>query len=189
MAINLEKGQKIDLTKTNPNVKKFRVGLGWNPNTSVGGDFDIDVSAFVLDANNKIVSDSHFVFYNNLKSPNDFVVHTGDNTDGKGDGDDETLIIDFSKVKEEEKSVVFIVTIHNGITKNQNFGQISGSFIRVCDSGTNTEILKYELDEDFCIETAVAFGKLYQRDGEWKFEAMGTGMKGGLQDYLTQYQK
>ncbi len=187
MAISLEKGQKVDLTKTNPSVKKFKVGLGWNPNAAVGGSFDIDVSAFILGADQKKVSDAHFVFYNNLKSPNDFVVHTGDNKDGQGEGDDESLIIDFSKVTETEKSVVFVVTIHEAAAKNQNFGQISGSFIRICDSETNVEIVKFDLNEDFSVETAVVFGKLYEKDGEWKFEAVGTGMKGGLQDYLNQY--
>lgn len=187
MAINLEKGQKVDLTKTNPSVKKFKVGLGWNPNAAVGGTFDIDVSAFILGADQKKVSDAHFVFYNNLKSPNDFVVHTGDNKDGQGEGDDESLIIDFSKVTEAEKSIVFVVTIHEAASKNQNFGQISGSFIRVCDSETNSEIVKFDLNEDFSVETAVVFGKLYEKDGEWKLEAVGTGMKGGLQDYLNQY--
>lgn len=185
--INLTKGQKIDLTKTNPAVKAFKVGLGWNPNTAVGGTFDVDVSAFILGENGKRVSDAHFVFYNNLKSPNDFVTHTGDNTDGQGDGDDETLIVDFAKVAAAEKAVVFVVTIHDAATKNQNFGQVQGCFIRIMDSATGTEIMKYDLNEDFSVETAVVFGKLYEKDGEWKFEAVGTGMKGGLQDYLNQY--
>lgn len=185
--INLEKGQKVDLTKTNPSVKLFKVGLGWNPNSAVGGTFDIDVSAFILDANHKRVTDAHFVFYNNLKSPNNFLVHTGDNKDGQGEGDDEGLIVDFSKVTSNEKSIVFVVTIHDAIAKKQNFGQISGSYIRICDSKTNTEILKFDLNENFSVETAVVFGKLYEKDGEWKFEAVGTGAKGGLQDYLNTY--
>lgn len=187
MSINLEKGQKIDLTKTNPSVSKFKVGLGWNPNTSVGGTFDVDVSAFILGENGKKVSDSHFVFYNNLKSPNDFVVHNGDNRDGQGDGDDESLVVDFSKATAEEKSIVFVVTIHDAAAKNQNFGQVQGSFIRIVDEATGTEIMKYDLNEDYSVETAMIFGKLYLKDGEWKFEAVGMGMKGGLQDYLNQY--
>lgn len=185
MSINLTKGQKVDLTKTNPNVKKFKVGLGWNPNTAVGGTFDVDVSAFILGENGKRVSDAHFVFYNNLKSPNDFVTHTGDNRDGQGDG--ESLIIDFSKVAAGEKAVVFVVTIHDAATKNQNFGQVTGSYIRICDESTGTEIMKYDLNEDYSVETAMVFGKLYEKDGEWKFEATGVGMKGGLQDYLNQF--
>lgn len=186
--ISLVKGQKVDLTKTNPSIKQFKVGLGWNPNTAASGQtFDVDVSAFILGDNEKRVSDSHFVFYNNLKSPNDFVVHTGDNRTGEGDGDDESLVIDFSKVKPEEKQVVFVVTIHEAATKNQNFGQVGGAFIRICDNTTGTEIMKYDLNEDYSVETAMVFGKLYEKDGEWKFEAVGTGMKGGLQDYLNKY--
>lgn len=186
-AISLVKGQKVDLTKTNPDVKAFKVGLGWNPNAAVGGTFDVDVSAFILGANGKRVSDSHFVFYNNLKSPNDFVTHTGDNRDGQGEGDDETLIVDFSKVSPEEEAIVFVVTIHDAAAKNQNFGQVQGSFIRICDNATGQEIMKYDLNEDYSVETAMEFGKLYKKDGEWKFEAIGTGMKGGLQDYLNKY--
>lgn len=185
--INLTKGQKVDLTKTNPGTKQFKVGLGWNPNAAVGGAFDVDVSAFILGEDGKRLSDQHFVYYNNLKSPNDFVVHTGDNQTGEGDGDDETLIVDFAKVDAAAKSIVFVVTIHEAATRNQNFGQINGSFIRVCDNASGDELMKYDLNEDYSIETAMVFGKLYEKDGEWKFEAVGTGMKGGLQDYLNQY--
>lgn len=185
--INLEKGQKVDLTKTNPSVKKFRVGLGWNPNTSVGIKFDVDVSAFILGADEKRLSDAHFVFYKNLKSPNEFVVHTGDNTTGEGDGDDESIIVDFSKATPEEKQVVFVVTIYEAAINNQNFGQVSGCYIRVLDDNTGDEILKYDLNEDYSIETAMIFGKIYEKDGEWRFEAVGTGMKGGLEDYLNKY--
>lgn len=187
MSINLQKGSRVDLTKTNQNVKKFTVGLGWNPNTSVGGSFDLDVSAFILGANGKRVSDNHFVFYNNKKSPNDFVVHNGDNISGEGEGDDETLIVDFTKATPEEEKIVFVVTIHEAATKNQNFGQVNGSYIRIMDSETSTEIMKYDLGEDFSTETAVVFGELYKKDGEWKFNAAGVGKKGGLQDYLNEY--
>ena len=187
MGINLSKGQKVDLTKTNPTVKKFRVGLGWNPNSSVGDKFDVDVSAFILGADEKRISDAHFVFYKNLKSPNEFVVHTGDNTTGEGDGDDESIIVDFAKATPEEKSIVFVVTIYESDIRNQNFGQVSGCYIRVIDDETNQEILKYDLNEDYSVETAMIFGKIYEREGEWKFEATGVGMKGGLQDYLDKY--
>lgn len=187
MSINLNKGAKVDLTKTNQGVKKFTVGLGWNPNTSVGDSFDVDVSAFVLAAAGKRVSDSHFVYYNNLKSPNDFLTHTGDNLTGQGEGDDETLLIDFSKATPEEKAIVFVVTIHEGATKNQNFGQISGAYIRIMNTDTGEEIMRYDLNEDFSVETAVVFGKLYEKDGEWKFSAEGIGKKGGLQDYLNEF--
>ena len=186
--INLVKGQKIDLTKTNPTVKNFKVGLGWKPNTtSSGSPYDIDVSAFVLGADGKRLSDSHFVFYNNLKTPDEAVVHNGDNRTGDGDGDDETLSIDFSKMLPTAEKVIFVVTIHDAISLNQNFGQINGSYIRIYDGDTNTDILKYDLGEDFSIETALEFGNLYKNNGEWKFNAVGTGMKGGLSDYLNQY--
>lgn len=185
--INLTKGQKVDLTKTNPTIKKFNVGLGWNPNTAVGGEFDLDVSAFILGANGKRISDNHMVFYNNLKSPGDFVVHNGDNRTGEGEGDDETLTIDFNKVDPAAEQIVFVVTIHEAQEKNQNFGQVSGSFIRIMDADTNTEIMKYDLNEDYSVERAMVFGKLYKKDGEWKFEAVGTGMAGGLADYVAQY--
>lgn len=187
--INLEKGQKIDLTKTNPSVKKFRVGLGWNPNsTTTGSTFDVDVSAFMLGENGKIPSEQHLVFYNNLKSPNEGLVHNGDNRTGEGDGDDETLTFDVSKIDEVSEKIQFVVTIHDGIQKNQNFGQVGGAYIRILDDATDTEIVRYDLNEDFSTETALNFGGLYKKDGEWKFEAVGTGMKGGLQDYLNIYQ-
>lgn len=186
-SISLEKGSRVDLTKTNPSVSKFTVGLGWNVNSSVGNDFDLDVSAFILGENKKRVSDAHFVFYNNLKSPNDFVTHTGDNRTGAGDGDDESLIIDFSKATAAEKSIVFVVTIDKAAERSQNFGQVSGAYIRICDSNTGNEIMKYDLGEDFSIETAVVFGELYEKDGEWRFNAVGQGQKSGLDAYLAQY--
>lgn len=183
--INLEKGQKVDLTKTNPTVTEFKVGLGWNPNATVGGEFDLDATAFVVDENGKRLSDQHIVFYNNLTCPG--VTHSGDNRTGEGDGDDETLTIDFSKLDPAAKAIMFVVTIHEAAARNQNFGQVNGSFIRICNSATNEEIMKFDLNEDYSIETAMLFGKLYQKDGEWKFEAVGTGMKGGLQDYVNQF--
>lgn len=185
--INLSKGQRVDLTKTNPTVKNFLVGLGWNVNSAVGADFDLDVSAFILNADNKLVSEQHLVFYNNLKAPNDAVIHSGDNRTGAGDGDDETLKVDFSKLDAAAKKIVFVVTIHEAAQRSQNFGQVSGAYIRICNADDNTEIMKYDLGEDFSIETAVTFGELYEKDGEWKFNAVGTGMAGGLQEYLNMY--
>jgi tellurium resistance protein TerD len=187
-SINLAKGEKVDLTKTNPGVKKFKVGLGWNPNTAVSGKtFDVDASAFILGENGKRLSDLHFVFYNNLKSPGELVTHTGDNRTGEGEGDDESLIIDLAKAKPEDKKIVIVATIDKAAEKGQNFGQISGAFIRVVDADTNTEIMKYDLNEDYSSETAVVFGELYERDGEWKFQAVGTGSKEGLAEYLAKY--
>jgi len=187
VTINLSKGQKVDLTKTNPGVSKYQVGLGWNPNANVGPQFDVDVSAVILNAANKRLSDAHFVFYNNLKSPNDAVVHTGDNRTGEGDGDDESLVVDFSKIEAEAEAIVFVVTIDEAAARNQNFGQVSGAYIRVFDPATNTELMKYDLNEDYSVETALLFGKLYKKDGEWKFEAVGTGKAGGLAEFVAEY--
>lgn len=189
--ISLQKGQKVDLTKTNPGVTKYRVGLGWNPNAAVvasGKPFDLDVSAFVLGENKKLLGEKNFVFYNNLKSPTEAVVHTGDNRDGQGEGDDESLLIDFSKIEATAKEIIFVVTIHEAAERNQNFGQVGGAFIRIANETENKELMKYDLNEDYSIETAMTFGRLYLKDGEWKFEAVGSGTPGGLPKYLTDFQ-
>ncbi|WP_166920298.1 TerD family protein [Flavobacterium poyangense] len=182
MAINLEKGQRQSI-----GAPKFTVGLGWDSNSSnTGTSFDLDASVFLVGANGKIPNDNHFVYYNNLKSPDQAVVHVGDNLTGAGDGDDEKIQIDLSKISPDVHEISFVVTIHHADTKRQNFGQIRNSFIRILDQ-SNVELVKYELDEDFSIETAVEFGRIYKRNEEWKFEAVGIGMKGGLQDYLNKY--
>ncbi|SEH79169.1 tellurium resistance protein TerD [Epilithonimonas hominis] len=134
-----------------------------------------------------MLSDQHFIFYNNLKSPNDAVVHTGDNLTGDGDGDDEQVMVDLSKIDNNASEIIVVVTIHDAASRNQNFGQVRNSFVRIFDTNSNVELLNYELEEDFSIETAVEFGRIYKRNNEWKFEAVGTGMKGGLQDYLNKY--
>ena len=134
-----------------------------------------------------MLSDQHFVFYNNLRSPNDAVIHTGDNLTGDGDGDDEQVMVDLSKIDDNASEIIVVVTIHDAAARNQNFGQVRNSFVRIVDSASNAELLNYELEEDFSIETAVEFGRIYKRNNEWKFEAVGTGMKGGLQDYLNKY--
>ena len=183
MAINLQKGQRESI-----NAPKFTVGLGWDTNSSTTGtDFDLDASVFILGENKKLLSDSHLVFYNNLKSPNEAVVHTGDNRTGAGDGDDEQILVDLSKIEPNAAEICIVVTIHEAAQRGQNFGQVRNSFIRIFDSVTNQEMLKYDLEEDFSIETAVEFGRIYKRNGEWKFEAVGMGMKGGLEDYLNKY--
>lgn len=182
MAINLEKGQRQSI-----DAPKFTVGLGWDSNSSSTGEgFDLDASVFLVGANGKIPNDNHFVYYNNLKSPDGAVIHTGDNLTGEGDGDDEKIQIDLSTISQDVNEISFVVTIHHADTKRQNFGQIRNSYIRILDQ-TNTELVKYELDEDFSIETAVEFGRIYKRNNEWKFEAVGIGMKGGLQDYLNKF--
>jgi len=183
MAINLEKGQRESI-----NAPKFIVGLGWDSNSSsTGEDFDLDASVFILADNGKLVSDSHFIFYNNTTSPDGGVVHTGDNRTGAGDGDDEVLNIDLAKLDSKVTEITFVVTIHKGEERRQNFGQVRNSYIRILDE-KNEVIVKYELDEDFSIETAVEFGRLYKKNDQWKFEAVGSGMKGGLEEYINKYQ-
>ena len=182
--INLEKGQRV-----NVELQKFTIGLGWDTNSSsTGVDFDLDASAFILGENKKNLSDEKLVFYNNLKSTDGAVEHTGDNLTGEGEGDDESIRINLSKISPNAYEVCIVVTIHKADERKQNFGQVHNSFIRIYNTDTNEEIMKYELEEDFSIETAVEFGRLYRRNGQWKFEAIGVGMKGGLQDYVNKYQ-
>jgi len=184
MAINLQKGQRENI-----NAPKFTIGLGWDiNNTSTGGAFDLDASLFLLDDNKKLVSDNHFIFYNNLESPDKAVIHSGDNLTGDGDGDDEQIKIDLTKIDGAVKEITVVVTIHDADARRQNFGQVRNSFIRIFNTDTNEEILKYELDEDFSIETAVEFGRIYNRNGEWKFEAVGSGQREGLEKFVSMYQ-
>ena len=181
MAVSLKKGQKVDLTKGNPNLSKILVGLGWDTNKYDGGsDFDLDAAAFLLDANGKVTSDADFVFYNNLKHASGSVVHMGDNLTGAGEGDDEEIKIDLSKIPENIHKVDFTVTIHEAEARKQNFGQVSNAFIRVVDEANNKELIRYDLGEDFSIETAVVVGEIYRNNGEWKFNAIGSGFQGGL---------
>jgi len=182
MAINLQKGQRESL-----NAQKFTIGLGWDTNaSSTGAAFDLDASVFIMGANSKLVADDYFVFYNNSKSPDGAVTHTGDNLTGDGDGDDESIVVDLSKINPAVQEICVVVTIHDAEARKQNFGQVRNSFIRIVDEQNNV-LVKYELDEDFSIETAVEFGRIYKKDSQWKFEAIGAGMKGGLEDYLKKY--
>lgn len=181
--INLEKGQRV-----NVQLQKFTIGLGWDTNQSdTGADFDLDASAFILGENKKILSDEYFVFYNNLKSPDGSVEHTGDNLTGEGEGDDESIRIDLSKIESRAQEICFVVTIHKAEERHQNFGQVRNSFIRIYNTETGEEIMKYELEEDFSVETAVEFGRLYKKADQWKFEAIGAGYKQGLDGFLTKY--
>jgi tellurium resistance protein TerD len=186
MAINLQKGQRINI-----GLSKMIVGLGWDPNETTGFDFDLDASAFMIDKNRKIIDEAYFVFYGNLKSPDDALEHTGDDPDGKSsDGDDdEAIIIDLDKVNDKVEEILFVVTIDAAGDRKQNFGQVRNSYIRIVDQASNEEIAKYELDEDFSIETAVDFGRLYKRNGSWKFEASGMGYKEDLSFFLSKYFK
>ncbi|HCB93258.1 MAG TPA: chemical-damaging agent resistance protein C [Selenomonas sp.] len=181
MAVSLKKGQKVDLTKGNPGLSKLLIGLGWDTNKYDGGhDFDLDAAAFLLGADGKVTSDADFVFYNNLKHASGSVEHLGDNLTGAGEGDDEQIKIDLAAVPANIEKIDFTVTIHEGESRNQNFGQVSNAFIRVVDEANNTELIRYDLGEDFSIETAVVVGELYRNNGEWKFNAIGSGFQGGL---------
>lgn len=182
--INLQKGQRIEVS-----LKKVCVGLGWNPNTGSGENFDLDASAFMLNAKNKLPEDEYFVFYNNLTSPDGAVSSSGDDLTGGNseDGDDETLTVDLSKVSENIQEIIFAVTIHMAEERRQNLGQVHNAYIRIYNAANNEEIAKYDLDEDFSTETAIEFGRLYRRNGEWKFEAMGIGYRGDLQFFVDKY--
>lgn len=181
--INLEKGQRVSVSQP-----KFTIGLGWDiNNSSTGTDFDLDASAFILGENGKILADEYFVFYNNLQSPDEAVTHTGDNLTGEGEGDDESIIIDLSRIDPRAVEIRIIVTIHKADERRQNFGQVRNAFIRIFDTDSGEELLRYDLDEDFSIETAVEFARIYKRNGQWKFEAIGTGQKAGLAKYLDIY--
>lgn len=181
MAISLQKGQKVDLTKSNPGLSKIMVGLGWDVNKYDGGSaFDLDAAAFMLAADGKAASDKNFIFYGNLKDAAESVVHLGDNLTGDGDGDDEQILIDLSKVPADVDKISFTVTIYDAETRQQNFGQVSNAFIRIVDQNNNSELIRYDLCEDFSIETAIVVAELYRNNGEWKFCAVGSGFSGGL---------
>ncbi|MBD2186398.1 TerD family protein [Aerosakkonema funiforme] len=188
MSIDLSKGGRINLSKEAPSLKNVGIGLGWDINaTDTGSAFDLDASVFMLGANGKIPNDKYFVFYNNTESPDTSVKHLGDSRTGEGAGDDETIQIDLSKVDASIQEIVFIVTIHEADVKKQNFGQVRNSFIRIYDNSTENQIAKYELEEDFSTETAIEFGRLYKKDGDWRFQAVGQGYKAGLQKFVDQY--
>lgn len=188
MAISLSKGQKIDLTKTNPGLTKIMVGLGWDTNKYDGGkDFDLDASVFCLNAQGKANSESDFIFYNNPKNSNGSVVHTGDNRTGAGDGDDEKVDVDLAAVPAEIDKIAFCITIYEGQARSQNFGQVSNAFVRIVDEQSGTELIRYDLGEDFSVETAVVVGELYRHSGEWKFSAVGSGFQDGLGGLARNY--
>ena len=181
MAINLVKGQKTDLTKGNPNLSKILVGLGWDVKKYDGGyDFDLDASAFLVGQNGKVANDSDFIFYHNLKHSSGAVEHTGDNLTGAGEGDDEVIRVDLKKLPANVSKVAFTVTIYDADVRKQNFGQVSNAYIHIVDETTHQELIRYDLGEDFSIETAVVVGEIYRHNGEWKFNAIGSGFKGGL---------
>ena len=181
MPVSLQKGQKVSLTKDNPGLKKVVVGLGWDVNAfDTGGDFDLDAAAFLLNDTGKVSSSNDFVFYGNLSHPSGSVMHQGDNLTGVGDGDDEQIKIDLSKVPDNVTKIAFTVTIYEPEQRKQNFGQVSNAFIRIYNEENGEEMLRYDLGEDFSIETAAVFGELYKSGSEWKFNAIGSGFQGGL---------
>lgn len=188
MAIQLQKGQKIDLSKTSPGLTKAIIGLGWDIKSYDGGsDYDLDAAAFLLDANGKCQKEADFIFYNNLQSLCGSVAHTGDNRTGAGDGDDEQLTVDLSKVPADVHKIAITVTIYDGEGRNQNFGQVMNAFVRLVNEETNEEVLRFDLGEDFSIETAVVFCELYRHNGQWKFNAVGSGFQGGLGALVRAY--
>jgi len=188
MPISLKKGQKVSLTKGNPGLKNVVVGLGWDTNAyDTGSDFDLDAAAFCLTDSGKVSNQNDFVFFGNLSHPSGAVTHLGDNLTGAGDGDDEQIKIDLSKVPANIEKIAFTVTIYDAESRRQNFGQVSNAYIRIVDEVTNTEIIRFDLGEDFSIETAVVVGELYKHNGEWKFNAIGSGFGGGLAALCNHY--
>ncbi|TLX17295.1 TerD family protein [Rhizobium sp. MHM7A] len=207
MSINLSKGQNINLSKDNPGLKKVLVGLQWDPRTTDGEDFDLDASAFICGPGPKVMKDSNFVFFNNTQNKNNSVKHFGDNKNGRGDGDDEIIVIDLVTLPAENNRVVFSVTIHDAQNRGQSFGQVPASAIRICDgekidayksqnpSATMIdierlkigEIARFDLQEDYSTETAMVMGELYSHNGDWKFRAIGSGFTSGLQGLLNDY--
>ena len=181
MAVSLLKGQKVDLTKGNPGLSKIMVGLGWDTNKYDGGfDFDLDAAAFLLNAGGKVNADSDFIFYNNKLHESGAVEHMGDNLTGEGEGDDEVINVDLSKIPANVDKIDFTVTIHEAEQRCQNFGQVSNAYIRVVNDANGTELIRFDLGEDFSVETAIVVGELYRNGGEWKFNAIGAGFSGGL---------
>lgn len=185
--ISLQKGQKISLTKNNPTLDSILVGLGWDVNSYVGQDFDLDAQVFMLDENEKVPSNDFFIFYNQNKSPEGSVEHTGDNRTGQGEGDDESVNIQLQSVPQNIQKILFTVTIHDGKQRSQSFGQVKNAFIRIVDKQSNNELLRYDLTEDFSVETALVVGELYRHNGEWKFNAVGAGYQDELVDFCNRY--
>lgn len=188
MPVNLKKGQKVSLTKGNPGLKHVVVGLGWDVNQfDTGGDFDLDAAAFLLTANGTVAGSGDFVYYGCLTHASGSVCHLGDNLTGAGEGDDEQLKVDLSKVPANVTKIAFTVTIYEAEQRRQNFGQVSNAFIRIYNEENGEELLRYDLGEDFSIETAVVFGELYKNGEEWKFNAIGSGYQGGLAALCANY--
>ncbi|MET1533482.1 TerD family protein [Burkholderia sola] len=187
MALTLQKGGNLSLSKTDPSLTRILLGLGWDPRATDGAEFDLDASAFLLGANGKVRGEADFIFYNQLRSQDGSVEHTGDNRTGAGDGDDEVIKVDLSRVPADIDKIAFTVTIHDAEARKQNFGQVSNSFIRVVNEISGAEVVRYDLAEDASTETAMIFAELYRSNGEWKFRAVGQGYAGGLRALANGY--
>ena len=187
MAISLTKGGNVNLSKEAPNLTNIAVGLGWNPRATDGQAFDLDAIAFLVNESGKVRADTDFIFFNNLKSSDGSVEHTGDNRTGEGDGDDEVIKVDLSKVPADVSKVVFCAVIYDGQARNQNFGQVANAYIRIVNTQGGAEVARYDLSEDSSTETAMIFGELYKNNGEWKFRAVGQGFAGGLWPLAASY--
>lgn len=187
MALSLSKGQNISLSKEAPGLTKVLVGLGWDERATDGQDFDLDASLFMLNASGKCRSDADFIFYNQMNSPCGSVSHTGDNRTGEGEGDDESIKVDLSKVPADVQTLAVTVTIHDYEARKQSFGQVANAFIRIVNEDTGAEVVRYDLTEDYSTETAMVFGELYRHNGDWKFRAVGQGYAGGLGAMAAQY--
>ncbi len=187
MAITLNKGGNLSLTKTDPTLNNLLVGLGWDARPTDGQNFDLDASVFMLKNDGKVRSDADFIFYNQLKSACGSVEHTGDNLTGEGDGDDESLIVQLNKIPADIERIAVTVTIHEAEARKQNFGQVSNAFIRIVNKDSGVEVARYDLTEDASVETAMIFGEIYRHNGEWKFKAVGQGYAGGLAPLARQF--
>ena len=188
MPVSLKKGEKVSLNKNNPGLKNIIVGLGWDTNAyETGGSFDLDSAAFLVGENGKVTSSGDFVFYGNLKHSSGSVEHMGDNRTGVGAGDDEVIKIDLSLVPASISKIIFTVTIYEAEERRQNFGQVNNSYVRIYNADNSEEILRYDLGEDFSIETSAVFGELYRHNNEWKFNAIGSGFQGGLAALCANY--
>jgi tellurium resistance protein TerD len=180
MSVSLSKGGNVSLTKEAPGLTAALVGLGWDARTTAGADFDLDASALLVNASGRVLSDEHFVFFNNLQSPDGSVEHTGDNLTGEGEGDDESIKVDLSRVPADVDKIVFTVSIYDADSRQQSFGQVRNAYIRVVNQADGAEVARYDLSEDASTETAMIFGEVYRNNGEWKFRAVGQGYTSGL---------
>ena len=187
MPVSLSKGGNVSLSKEAPGLTAVVVGLGWDVRTTTGTDFDLDASAIVVDAGGKVLSDAHFIFFNNLKTPDGAVEHTGDNLTGEGEGDDEQVKVNLAGLPPNADRIVFPVSIYDGTNRGQSFGQVRNAFIRVVNAAGGTEIARYDLTEDASTETAMIFGELYRHGAEWKFRAVGQGYASGLQGIAQEF--